>query len=207
MNRLNVLRVVFCILTVMMPVAAASLSYYSFEQARDLYQQGEYKEAETLFRQHAEDNDPRAQHYLGLIQLHGHTGERDPAKACDWFEKAADNDYLDAFYEFGNCYLKGEGREADIDQALYLYGVAAEHGHVNSQYRLARLYASGSVVPKNSERAYIYLFLALQGDLSQAPVLRDSLEAELSEKKLQRAQNFALKLLERQSRHDRGRID
>lgn len=181
------------------PMTVAAISYYSFEEARELYEQGDYETAAGIFRQLADDDDPRAQYYLGLIAWHGHLGDSDPTTACDWFDKAANRDYLDAFYAYGNCYLHGKGRQADINQALYLYGMAAEHGHVQSQYRLARLFATGSGgVTKNPERAYIYLFLALQGDLDQAPKLRDSLEAELSEAQLQRVQAFALKLLEKQ---------
>ena len=188
-------------LLLLLPMAVAAISYYSFEEARDLYEQGAYNAAATIFRQLADD-DPRAQYYLGLIAWHGHLEAGDPATACDWFDKAANQDHLDAFYAYGNCYLHGKGRPADIDQALYLYGVAAEHGHVPSQYRLARLFATGSGgVTKNAERAYIYLFMAVRGDLGQAPRLRDSLKAELSEAQQQRAQSFALKLLEKQTRH------
>jgi len=185
-------------LLLLIPMAVAAISYYSFNEARDLYEQGAYDAAATIFRQLADD-DPRAQYYLGLIAWHGHLGASDPAAACDWFDRAANQDHLDAFYAYGNCYLHGKGRKADTNQALYLYGVAAEHGHVPSQYRLARLFATGSGgVTKNPERAYIYLFMAVRGDLGQAPRLRDSLEAELSEAQQQRAQSFALKLLEKQ---------
>lgn len=186
---------------IVMSGTLVAASYYTFEQARELYEQGVYMEAEAIFSRLANEGDGRAQYYLGRIKLTGRGSESDPAAACDWFERAADNNHLAAFYEFGNCFFTGEGRERDVDQALYLYGVAAERGQPQAQYKLASLYASGSGgVPKNPERAYIYLFLALGGDLDQAPLLRDSLEAELSEKQLQRAQDFALKLLVRQSR-------
>lgn len=188
-------------LLLLLPTVVAAISYYSFEQAGDLYEQGAFEAAATIFQQLADDNDPRAQYYLGLIAWHGHLGASDPATACDWFDKAANQDHLDAFYAYGNCYLQGRGRQADINQALYLYGMAAEHGHEPSQYRLARLFATGTGgVTKNPERAYIYLFLALRGDLAQSPMLRDSLEAELSETQLQRAQTFALQMLEKQAR-------
>lgn len=190
---------------IVIPAAVSGASYYTFEEARELYDQGVYSEAETIFSRLADEGDARAQYYLGRMELTGRGGEPDPEAACDWFERAADNNHLAAFYEFGNCYFTGEGRKQDLDQALYLYGVAAERGQTQAQYKLARLFASGSGgVRKNSERAYIYLFLALRGDLGQAPLLRDSLEAELSEEQLQRAQEFALKLLARQSRSEEG---
>jgi len=175
-------------------------SYYTFEQGRNLYDGGAYEEAAKSIASLAEEGDARAQYYLGELALQGHAGTPDPVTACDWFERAADNDHLKAFQALGNCYLNGEGREQNIDQAIYLYGMAAERGQPEAQYQLARMYATGSGVPKNPERAYIYLFLALRGDLKQAPVLRDSLVAELDEEQLQRARKFALKLLDKQSR-------
>lgn len=179
---------------------AQAAGYYTFEQGRSLYDHGAYGDAAEIFASLAEEGDARAQYYLGELALQGHAGRPDPATACDWFERAADNNHLRAFHALGNCYLNGKGREQNIDQAIYLYGMAAERGQPEAQYQLARMYATGSGVPKNPERAYIYLFLALRGDLKQAPALRDSLEAELNDEQLQRAQKFALKLLDKQSR-------
>ena len=184
-----------------MPAISSADSYYTFDQGRKLYEQGAYSEARTIFEGLAAEDDARAQYYLGQLALKGQQGGGDPVAACDWYERAADNNYARAVYALGNCFFSGVGRERNLDQALYLYGTAAEQGQPEAQYQLARLYASGGGgVPKNPERAYIYLFLALRGDLGQAPLLRDSLEAELSERQLQRAQDFALKLLEKQSR-------
>lgn len=177
----------------------ATATYYTLKEGRSLYEQGAYREALVVFSRLAEDGNAEAQYRLGRMILEGQHAAGDNRKACDWFEQAADNNHLAAFYELGNCYLNGRGRETDIDQAVYLYGVAAERGLVTAQYQLARMYASGSGVPKNPERAYIYLFLALRGDMTQAPLLKDSLEAELSDKAMQRAREFALGLMQRQS--------
>ncbi len=176
----------------------AAVSYYSFDDARQLYEAGALAESSAIFKQLAKEDDARAQYYLGLLASRDESGNADMDKACDWYERAADNDHLAAVYELGNCYLHGNGRHQNIDQALYLYGTAAELGQVDAQHKLAQLYATGDVVPKNPERAYIYLFLAVRGDLNQAPLLKESLEAELSEHQLKRAQAFALKLLQRQ---------
>lgn len=164
-----------------------------------MYEQGAFTEAEQIFRRLAERGDSRAAYYLGRMAEREIGTGGTAVTACDWYERAADADHLQALYELGNCYLHGKGREQNIDTALYLYGMAAEYGQIAAQYRLAQLYASGSGVPKNPERAYIYLFLAFKGDISQDPVLRESLEAELTDAELERARTFAMKLLERQS--------
>ncbi len=181
-------------------MAALAVSYYTLEDAERLQQQGAHAQAARIFRQLAERDDADAAYHLGRMIRHGEISIPAPDRsACDWFEQAADQDHLDAMYELGECYLQGRGRSAEIDTALYLHGTAAELGHVGAQYRLARLYADGGAVAQNPERAYIYLFLALRGDVDQDPALRDSLEAQLSEHALQRARQFALKLLQRQS--------
>lgn len=180
--------------------AVSAVSYYTLEDARRLQEQGAHAQAARIFRQLAERDDADAAYHLGQMIRRGDISTPAPDRsACDWFERAADQDHLDAMYELGECYLQGRGRTTEIDTALYLHGTAAEFGHAGAQYRLARLYAGGGAVAQNPERAYIYLFLALRGDVDQDPVLRDSLEAQLSEHARQRARQFALKLLQRQS--------
>ncbi|MCS3902500.1 TPR repeat protein [Methylohalomonas lacus] len=181
-------------------MAALAVSYYTLEDAERLQQQGAHAQAARLFRQLAENDNTDAAYDLGQMIRRGEVTTPEPERsACDWFERAADQDHLAAMYELGECYLQGRGRPEEIDTALYLHGTAAELGHAGAQYRLVRLYASGGAVAKNPERAYIYLFMALRGNVDEDPVLRDSLEAELDEQALQRARQFALKLLRRQS--------
>ncbi|MDZ7737450.1 MAG: hypothetical protein U5P41_16210 [Gammaproteobacteria bacterium] len=124
---------------------------------------------------------------------------------ADWFERAADNNHLAAFYEFGDCYFTGEGRKQDLNQALYLMvwppSAARHRPSINWP---GFLQAAVVVYGKIPSVPTSICFWPCAGDLGQAPLLRDSLEAELSEEQLQRAQEFALKLLARQSRSEEG---
>ena len=47
---------------------------------------------------------------------------------------------MNAQYELGIMYEKGEGVTKDPKVALYLYEKAAEQGHVNSQHETGRIY-------------------------------------------------------------------
>lgn len=181
----------------------ASAGVYSLDDAERYYRDGHLPQALQVFRQLAQSGNADAQFRLGELYLSGEAVTQDVVKACDWFERAADQGQVQAFHALADCYLNGEGREQDTDMAVFLYGSAAESGLVRSQYQLARMYATGSGVPKNAERGYIYLLLAARGNtdvIAANPAMQGllaSLEAELSQRQLQRARGFVLRQLPR----------
>lgn len=175
-------------------------AYYSYEDAEVFYQIGHVDQAREIFGQLASRGDDRAQYRLGGFYRDGGANvPQDMRQACDWFEQAANKGHQQATLELGHCYWQGEGREQNIDAALLLYEVLAGNGLPEAQERLARIYAAGSGVRRDPQRAYIYLFLAVGGDLAQQPDLAESIRAELDEKQLQRAQELALRQLKQQT--------
>lgn len=183
--------------------AAATAGYYNYDDAEALYQDGYMQDAREIFRQLADRGDARAQYRMGQFYKDGLTVTQDSLQACDWFERAANRSHDQATFELGHCFFEGEGRPRNINAALYLYSALAEQGLPEAQYRLARIYAAGSGVRRDPERAYIYLFLAVRGDMHQQPDLVASLESQLDERQLERAQQFALRQLERQAERAR----
>ena len=66
-------------------VAAAD----SIEKAGHAYGRGDYVQAERLYRSLAEQGDPKAQYFLGVMYANGQGVPQDYKKAMTWIGKAA----------------------------------------------------------------------------------------------------------------------
>lgn len=75
----------------------------------------------------------------GLLLL---DGER-AADGVEWLRRAAAQQEWSAFWLLGVAHLRGLGIAADAARARVLVQVAAEHGILDAQLELARLYAEG----------------------------------------------------------------
>src|ERR1043165_8604559 len=63
--------------------------------------------------------------------------------------RAAENGNIDAQYNLGYLYEKGEGTEKDLEKAFYWYQKAAENGNLNAKYNLGYLYENGEGIERN----------------------------------------------------------
>lgn len=198
-------RVATCllVLALVFHIPFALAGYYTHDDAEAFYQSGYVEQAQAVFRQLADKGDSRAQFRLGEFYRDGEGVQQDSRQACDWFERAANRAHIRAMYELGHCFFNGDGRTQNTNAALYLYERVAEQGLPDAQHRLARIYAAGSGVRRDPQRAYVYLFLALRGDLAQQPDLTSTIVAALDDRQLERAQLQAQRLLERQTRNEK----
>ena len=64
---------------------------------------------------------------------------KDSVQGVHWLEKAANQGHVDAQYELGMCYLRGDGVGKDDDQVFNWLNKSAAQGHRDAQYQLARL--------------------------------------------------------------------
>lgn len=80
-----------------------------------------------------------AKYEIGRCYFYGSAGEQDQAKACQWYQKAADDGHLLAQYDLAECYEKGEGVEKNLDQALRWYRTAADKGSAEAKLRVVEL--------------------------------------------------------------------
>jgi len=81
-------------------------------------------------------------HYYmkGLSLYRGYDGQADKKKGCDHFEQSAKLNNSRGQVEYGNCYKFGEGREQDVEKAVYWYKKAADSGETQGQFLLGALY-------------------------------------------------------------------
>jgi TPR repeat protein len=66
--------------------------------------------------------------------------EIDVTKGCDLFEESAQMGYGLAQFNIGNCYSKGEGRQKDINKAIYWYKKAVVNNVMAAKMNLGFLY-------------------------------------------------------------------
>ncbi|MCI8326513.1 MAG: sel1 repeat family protein [Lachnospiraceae bacterium] len=101
------------------------------------YHEKKYSEAATLYEKAAELGNARAQYLCGMMYLNGEIGpkeyvdvKKDPQKAIDWFQKAAEQEIGGAMFSLGDIYYLGVEDEIQADKAAALpwYQRAAKVG-------------------------------------------------------------------------------
>lgn len=109
---------------------------------------GDYQTAYARYLR-MEKRNPLSQFMIGLFHQNGWGRAKNPATACVWFEKAAQNHIPTAEHYWGDCLAQGIGRAADVPAALAWYDQAAAHGHLISRCAAADYYIQGQGVEKN----------------------------------------------------------
>lgn len=100
------------------------------------------------------------------------TGQQDlkpnPAQACSWYAKAADEHDDEGRYQYGMCLISGEGAQQDVRNGTYLLMEAAKNYHVGAIQALARLFDEG----EDKSKAGFWMLLLAKVD----PVSRDKVD-------------------------------
>lgn len=110
-----------------------------FEDALEIYRQGDYSTAMAKLQPLADTGDGRAEYAIGRMYHFGQGVDEDNDKAAYWFHRAADHGQIDAQYLLGVMYATGTGVENDDDQARRWFRVAAERGDPRAEFGLGSL--------------------------------------------------------------------
>jgi TPR repeat protein len=121
-----------------------------------LYAQGlgvrrDLTEAANWYRKSAEQGNAEAEYALGQMYSLGWGVPRDEADALRWFQMA--NSVESDGPPTDWAVIEGHGIPQDAQQAAYWYRKAADKGHAEAQFNLARLYATGKGVKRDEEQA------------------------------------------------------
>jgi len=96
------------------------------------------KEMFKLFMEKAEQGDALAQYRLANMYEVGYGVGKDKNKAFEWYQKAAEQHNVDAYYKMGEIYLHASAHDdvvkRDNKNAFNWYLQAAEQGHIEAQY-------------------------------------------------------------------------
>lgn len=144
-------------------VGAYRISSYAMDFAL------ERDDAMTLFwTNYAVKHDSKiAKYWMGLICELGKYGvERSDAKAFEWYQKAAEDGYIDAFLPLGIMYEKGRGISQDYERAYKLYEMiidycanrdGKEYLNAGAMGRIGVMLYNGNHVNADRDRAFGYL--------------------------------------------------
>ncbi len=100
-----------------------------FDSGLMAYASGDFDTAAREFSVLAKSGDKEGQYYMGLLYEEGQGVPQrfDNAEKC--YKKAAQQDYLDAYFALGEMYLHRPGDKKDRVSAYYWLEMAAKHGH------------------------------------------------------------------------------
>lgn len=131
---------------------------------------------------------------LGRYYREGKHVQKDPEKALQLLEEAAEENWIryrfkmgldEAQYLVGMMLLKGEGRPVDVNDAVEFLTRAANQGNAAAQLELAKLYSKGAGVSRDQEKAFFWSKIAVDwlsedAQKKEAEAIRDAAEKELS---------------------------
>ncbi|KAI9339946.1 hypothetical protein BDR26DRAFT_861865 [Obelidium mucronatum] len=104
---------------------------------------------------------PQALIQMGHLFLNGILVQKDPKKAYELLERAAEKGVTEAMFLCGSCWEKGEGVEsADLNKALEWWTKAANRGLAIGQHNVGAAYFEGSLIPKSIPLAVEYFEMA-----------------------------------------------
>jgi localization factor PodJL len=104
-------------------------------------------------REAAAKGDNKALFEVASRYADGRGVSKDPQKAAQWFQKAADAGFAPAQFRLGSFYEKGSGVERSAQKAKEFYQLAAEQGNASAMHNLAVLYATGAAGPADNDSA------------------------------------------------------
>mgnify|MGYP002631813591 CR=1 FL=1 len=126
---------------------------YDWDDAKNAFRRGKYKEAIEMMKPFAEKGNSTAQYYLGLMYRQGKGGSKKLKEAVKWFRLLAEKDYPQAQYQIAEMYEKGEGVPKSYQKAAKWYRKVALKGYVDAQFKLGEMYEKGQGVSKNLKEA------------------------------------------------------
>jgi TPR repeat protein len=148
------------LLSVVFIAALGSVSFAGLKEGIDAYQERRYGEALKEFRPLADENDPEAQFYLGVMYAKGRGVPQDYQESVHWYQHAAEQGFPKAMSNLAAMYSKGKGVPKDYAQAIRWYQRAAEEQLPEAQYNLGVMYKEGQGVARDLVRAHMWFNLA-----------------------------------------------
>lgn len=122
-----------------------------------LFSLQQYEDAFKYFKLAAENNEHRAQFFLGMMYYRGDGISKDLKKSAHWYLQSAQRGNINAQFFIGQMYELGEGVLQNDKYSLKWFKLAAKNGQQDAQYKLAVIYYQGRVVPQNVITSYMWL--------------------------------------------------
>lgn len=139
----------------------------------------------------AENGNPDAQYFLGIMLLNGEGVKKNWPEAAKWFEASAHQGDVGAQYIFGEMNLKGMGMVRDYRKAGAWFKKSAEQDYPDAQFRLGEWYANGKGGVTNFVLAYAWLKLAGANGIQAGDEKKKQVKSQLNDKEINHANQLA----------------
>jgi len=128
------------------------------KEGRSAYKSKDFETAMNEFKPLADNGDPVAQFYIGLMYDNGEGVLQSYPQAIVWYTKSADKGFAPAQSNLGVIYESGGLVERDFKKAASYYQKAAEQGDTAAQFNLGLMYyvGRGADFPRNTAQAAIW---------------------------------------------------
>jgi TPR repeat protein len=136
-----------------------------FDSGVAAYDSGNYEQAFKIWWD-LQFEDVAAMRNLGMMLRKGVGTAKDPKRAEEIYQRAAEAGLPTAQADLADMLLKGEAGPPDLERALPLLQAAAAANHPVAQFQLGQLYETGAppLVPQNLEVArQLYAAAATHG--------------------------------------------
>lgn len=130
------------------------------ESGLSAFEHGDYGTAYRELRPLAEDGDPKAQYYIGLMSYSGRGVAPDSAEAIRWMKPAAEKGIAEAQYLYALLLEGGPPGSGGKTEAIKWFTLASDQGNVDAQMKLVDRYLRGEGVRQDLVQAYTWCGVA-----------------------------------------------
>ncbi len=134
-------------------------------------------QAEALLTHAADAGNGYAELRLAELSRDGAFGERDPARALDYFRRAERHGQPRAAWVLARQDLDGSGSDPDAAAGIRHLARAADGGESRASVELVRRYLDGDRLPHDPDKARAWLALAERQGAAGTDALRQRLDA------------------------------
>ena len=120
---------------VALSLAAQTAASSHLAEGIKAYENGEFRQAYTVFTNHADTTNPKALYYLSALYLSGKGVDQDEFMAFEYCKKAAEEGLVEAQFQLGVMYLDGVGTMNGENEVMALEWLwkAADNGHKHAK--------------------------------------------------------------------------
>lgn len=167
-----------------LPLWASSAAMAApLDDGKAAYGQSDFPAAQKLLRPLADQGNPEAQLYIGLMYDNGQGVKKNHAEAMTWFRKAGANGNMRALYLVGEAYLSDP--KPNYAEAAKMLRKPAEQGDSDAQDSLGWLLETGHGVTQDvDEGRKWFLRSANQGNQNGMDHAAESYMAESNESEI-----------------------
>ncbi len=156
------------ILITILLVLPVALHADTFEEGMAAYENEDYEKAMQILQPLAKQGNSQAQITMGIMYDNGLGVPTDPARALDWYIKAAEQGIPVVQHDVGVKYFQGIGTKQDYLKAARWWKLSSDAGLADSQFNLGLIYYRGLGVQKDLKEAMNLFRRAAEQDHAQA---------------------------------------